>query len=250
VIDVEVVDGVVVVRLAHGKVNALDLEILREITAVFRNLDGGDEAVVLTGSGTAFSAGVDLWRIVDGAADYIEAFLAALSETFETVFAFGKPVVAAVNGHAIAGGCVLAACCDFRIMGERGRIGVTELQVGVPFPVAALEILGFAMGPARAHRAILDGVTVESAAAVSHGFADEVVAQDDLVPAALAKAGRMVRAIPADTFRLTKHQLHLDVVERIERRRPADAPAVAGLWKARAADGTVRAYMDRLSGSR
>ncbi|MGN9847571.1 enoyl-CoA hydratase/isomerase family protein [Nonomuraea sp. H19] len=114
-IAVDVMDGIGVVRLAHGKVNALDLELCRTIEQTMRDLDderGPVRAVVVTGAGRVFSAGVDLKRVVDGGAAYVAEFLPALSGAFRSVFDLGKPVVAAVNGHAIAGGCVLAAACD------------------------------------------------------------------------------------------------------------------------------------------
>jgi enoyl-CoA hydratase len=155
VIERERADGVEIVRLAHGKVNALDLELVTTITETFTALgEGSPEAVVFTGSGNSFCDGVDLWRFVDGGPGYGQRFLAALVDAFEAVFNIGKPVVAAVNGHAIAGGCILVSGCDYRIMGDTGRIGVTELAVGVPFPLSALEILRFAVGDRSARQAV------------------------------------------------------------------------------------------------
>ena len=245
------VDGgaIAVVRLAHGKVNALDLELLRAITATFRELDGSDHrAVVFTGAGRAFSAGVDLWRLVDGGADYVRAFLPALNECFETVFNTGKPVVAAVNGHAIAGGCILAACCDRRLMAEGGgRIGVTELLVGVPFPLTPLSILGYAAGSRHARDAVLTGTTYEAAAAVTRGLADAAVTPEVLLDTAIGEARRLVEVTPPDTFRLTKAQLHLEVNERLARHRPANDPLATELWERRVADGTIRSYMERVT---
>src|SRR6266576_3946717 len=92
-----------------------------------------------------FSAGVDLLRLVDGGADYVRNFLPAVCRTFEALFSLLAPVVAAIHGHAIAGGCVIACATDYRMMArEPGRIGVPELLVGVPFPVVPLEIMRFA----------------------------------------------------------------------------------------------------------
>ena len=143
-LDVEQRSGVTVLRLRHGKVNALDVDLLRAITVAMREAPP-DAAVVITGAGTAFSAGVDLKRIVDGGHSYVREFLPALSAAFMAVFDHPGPVVAAINGHAIAGGCVLAAACDLRLM-SRGTIGLAELSVGVPFPPAAVEILRYAIG--------------------------------------------------------------------------------------------------------
>src|SRR5262245_53277311 len=131
---------VTLLRLDHGKANALDLELCTSLTAELERLKTESGAIVLCGSGKIFSAGVDLLRLLAEGADYVHAFLPALSEMFEKVFFYPKPVVAALNGHAIAGGCVLACAGDRRLMaGASGRIGVTELLVGVPFPPIALK---------------------------------------------------------------------------------------------------------------
>jgi enoyl-CoA hydratase len=145
-LEVEQDSGVSVLRLRHGKVNALDLELLHAITEALAAADE-QTAVVITGTGTAFSAGVDLQRVVAGGAPYLAEFLPALTAAFLAIFDHPGPVLAAINGHAIAGGCVIAAACDVRVMSQ-GMIGLAELSVGVPFPVAALEIVRHAAGPA------------------------------------------------------------------------------------------------------
>lgn len=96
-------EGVTVVRLNRPPVNALDLELLEEIVAAFGDIAG---PVVVTGTARCFCAGVDLKAILDGDADYTGRFLTALSQAFLAVFDHPGPVVAALNGHAIAGGCV------------------------------------------------------------------------------------------------------------------------------------------------
>ncbi|NUU23878.1 MAG: enoyl-CoA hydratase/isomerase family protein, partial [Streptomycetaceae bacterium] len=235
-----------VVRLAHGKVNALDVELCREIERTARELDAPDgpaRAVVLTGSGRAFSAGVDLKRIVDGGGAYVAAFLPALTGAFRSLFDLGKPVVAAVNGHAIAGGCVLAAACDHRVMASGpGTIGVPELRVGVPFPASALEIMRFALGPVGAHRAILDGANHGPEAALALGLVDELTSPDALLDHALAAADRLSANIPADTFRYTKAQLRHEANERIDRSAEV---GLADLWTTAATDGRIHTFMNR-----
>ncbi len=94
-------DGVVLLRLADGKANAMSLEFCEALTARFAALSSA-RAVVLTGSGHIFSAGVDLKRLVEGGAAYVRKFLPALSTMLATVFSHPAPVVAAINGHAIA----------------------------------------------------------------------------------------------------------------------------------------------------
>src|SRR5215831_4524590 len=123
---------VAVLKIAHGKANALDLELCRHITGRLEELGTSSvEAVVLTGQGGIFSAGVDLLRALDADAAYLRGFLPTLRKLFDVTFFYPKPVVAAINGHAIAGGCVLACAADQRLMARGpGRIGVTELLVG------------------------------------------------------------------------------------------------------------------------
>ena len=137
--------AVTIVRLARGKVNALDTDLLHAIAAVMASLPAG-QAVVLTGAGRAFSAGVDLKRIAPGGTEYVRVFRPALSQAVKAVFDHPGPVVAAVNGHAIAGGCVLAVACDLRLMSD-GTIGLSEMRVGVPSPASPLRWSGTRPGP-------------------------------------------------------------------------------------------------------
>ena len=245
-IDVEVVAGIGVARLAHGKVNALDLELCRAISATMRDLDAAEavRAVVVTGTGRAFSAGVDLKRVTGGGAAYVAEFLPALSDAFRAVFELGKPVVAAVNGHAIAGGCVLAAACDHRVMAD-GTIGLPELKVGVPFPRAALEVVRFAFGPVVARRTIFDGTNHDPATALAVGLVDELCDQDALLERAVAVADTLA-VIRADAFRHTKAQVREEVNARLDH---ASDAATVHLWTVAATDGRIRAFMDRTVGA-
>jgi enoyl-CoA hydratase len=248
VIELDDIDDVAVVRLTHGKVNALDLELVQAITQTFHKLeDDPVRAVVLTGSGRTFCAGVDLSRIVDGGGPYVAEFLPALVEGFVAIFRFGKPVVAAVNGHAIAGGAILVSACDYRIM-SGGRIGVTELRVGVPFPVAAMEILQFALGGTKARAAIIDGETYDPTHAAQLGLIDAVANDADLLERAIANARTLANTIPADTYRHTKQQLHRNADERIERwTAHGDAEAIR-LWTKAAVDGRIARFMTEVVG--
>jgi len=154
--DVQLADGVTTVRIDNPPVNAFNLSLVEEAVATIRSIDG---PIVLTGAGACFSAGVDLRAILDGPPEYTDTFLAAVSEAFLTVFDHPAPVVAAVNGHAIAGGCVLAMAADVRLMSS-GLIGLSEVAVGVPFPPAALEICRYAMGPS-VTRAVLEADNID-----------------------------------------------------------------------------------------
>ena len=237
-LDVEKQSGVTVVRLNHGKVNALDLELLRAITDAMRALDPGTP-VVLTGSGSVFCAGVDLRRIVAGGRSYVAEYLPALTETFLAVFDHPGPVVAAVNGHALAGGCVIAAVCDVRLMSQ-GTIGLTELGVGVPFPTAAIEIMRHVAGPA-AERLVLTADPLDVADAAAIGLVQE---SPDAFDAAVALAAEMGK-VPADVYAFSKRQLRQPVWERIAAHDAADAE-VLEVWSSDRTRDAINAYLESL----
>jgi enoyl-CoA hydratase len=237
-------DGdVAVVRMEHGRVNALDLELLEALTSA---VTGTDRALVLTGTGSAFSAGVDLRRILDGGPRYTEDFLAALSRMFRAVFDHPRPTVAAINGHAIAGGCVLALACDARLM-SGGRIGLSELAVGVPFPVAALEIVRHALGPG-ADRAVLRAEVVDRDAARVLHLVDEVTWPDELGTDAVAVA-RELAARPADVYAAAKERLHRPAVAAMEAAAGDDDAVLAG-WTSDAARGRIESALAALADRR
>jgi enoyl-CoA hydratase/carnithine racemase len=246
VISVEDLDGVAVVRLDHGPVNALDLELLQAIAATMARVVEAP-AVVLTGVGRVFSAGVDLRRIVDGGPGYVREFLPALSAAFLAVFDHPRPVVAAVNGHALAGGCVLAAAGDLRLM-SGGTIGLTELLVGVPFPVTPLEIMRFAVGPAVAALA-LTGRTLGPDDARRIGLVDVVVRPDELVPEAVHRAAALART-PAPVYAFTKQQLRRFTRQRIDQLRPVDDLRAAAVWESEETRAAAGDYLDRLARER
>jgi len=238
--------GIAVVTMKHGKANALDTEFCDVLAARLRELAGSDvKAVVLTGQETIFSAGVDLKRVSAGGADYLRVFLPALHRLYDAVFNFPKPLVAAVNGHAIAGGAVLACCADRRIMArEAGRIGITELLVGVPFPALAFEIVRFAVPPRYLPEFTLSGATYATDAALQRGWVDEVAEPGDLIEDALAVAQELAMLSPP-AFAQAKKQLRQAVAERYAQSGAATDKAVTAIWTAPATLDYIRAYVAR-----
>jgi enoyl-CoA hydratase/carnithine racemase len=240
-LDVEQHSGVRLLRLRHGKVNALDLELLQAITAALREVDE-HAAVVITGTGSAFSAGVDLHRIVAGGPSYVQQFLPALTATFMAIFDHPGPVLAAINGHAIAGGCVIAAACDVRVMSQ-GTIGLAELSVGVPFPTAAIEIVRHAAGPA-ASRLVLTAELLGPAQAQAIGLIQDIAEPSVLVDSVIQQAQQLAQ-IPAGVFSFSKRQLQQPARDRIAARSGDDAEILA-TWSSAATQAAITGYLDRL----
>jgi enoyl-CoA hydratase len=239
-------DGIATLKLAHGKANALDIEFCEALAERFRQLDTEPvRAVVLTGQGTMFSAGVDLPRLMAGGADYVRRFLPALHRLYDTAFHHPKPVIAAVNGHAIAGGCVLACCADRRIAArDGGRIGVTELLVGVPFPALAFEVMRFATTPEYFPDVILSGATFAAEAALERGLIDEIVESDALAARALA-AAQALASLPPQTFAMTKQQLRRPLDERMARHGAHYDALAEQIWTTPETLTRVRDFVER-----
>jgi len=240
---------VAMLRMAHGKANALDLELSTALTSELEAYrQSAAKALVLIGTGKMFSAGVDLVRVSHEGAPYLREFLPAVGRTFETLFSLHKPVVAAVNGHAIAGGCIMVCASDYRVMARQpGRIGIPELLVGVPFPVVALEIMRFAAGT-RTQALVNLGTTFAADEALAHGLVDAVVEAEQLQEDALS-AARSLAAIPAAAFALTKRQLRDPVLERMHVGAATDA-AVLEAWTSPEVLGAIRDYVARKLGVR
>jgi enoyl-CoA hydratase len=157
-------------------------------------------------------------------------------------------VVAAVNGHAIAGGCVIAACADYRLMADGpGRIGVPELLVGLAFPAVALAAVRFVTGDVGVADLVFSGQTHLPAEARRRGLVDEVVPEGELLDRAVAKAEQLA-SIPPATFLHTKRQLrdrYWTEVETTGRQRDAE---MLDVWKSPAALAAVADYVRRTLG--
>lgn len=245
-IDLETRGDVAVVQLAHGRANVLDLELCRELASTLSRLESGPaRAVVLTGSGSSFSAGVDLLRVVDGGADYVRSFIPALCDAARQVFAFPRPLVAAINGHAIAGGCLIACAADVRLMAAGGGgIGVPELKVGVPFPAAALEILRYSAPAVGAQRLIMSGRILSPTEAVDSGLVDEVVPPEELLDRAVGAAEALLR-VPAVSFALTKRQLRGPALARLDSEGRAIDAEVSDAWTSPEILTAIGSYVER-----
>jgi enoyl-CoA hydratase len=152
-------------------------------------------------------------------------------------------VVAAINGHAIAGGCVIALAADVRLMAEGdGKIGLPELLVGVPFPTAALEVVRFAVPGEKLQSLIYTGRTLSAREALGAGLVDEVVSPDAL-PARAQEVARKLALIPPPVYRLTKGSLRAEALERIEQAGEHTDREALELWSAQETQAQIREYL-------
>lgn len=215
---VEDLNGIVLVRFDRPPANALDLEAIEEIGETLARLANAKapRGIVLTGRGEFFSAGLDLKSIAQYSRKDRRQLVERINSMAARVYSLPIPLVAAVNGHAVAGGLVLALLCDLRV-GARGRarMGFAEARVGIPFPAGSLEVIRAELGTSMMRRLILTSRTLEPSEAHSVGILDAVVDPDDLLSAASALA-RAASSAGAAAYGAIKTQLRGSTITRLQ----------------------------------
>ncbi|MBI3890684.1 MAG: enoyl-CoA hydratase/isomerase family protein [Candidatus Wallbacteria bacterium] len=212
-------DGVTLVTLDDGKANTLSTAMLGELQEAADRVSRGRGGVVLTGTGRFFSAGLDLGEVGTKDREGVAAILDSVENMLRDWFVLPRPVVTAVNGHAIAGGAILALAGDCRLA-ARGeyKFGLTEIELGIPFPGTALEVVRYRTGAGYRDRVILQGELFLPEAAAAAGLVERVVEPSELLDRAVAAAARLGRT-PGEAFARTKKALLAESVSRIHAER-------------------------------
>ncbi len=246
-VDVERRGAVALVTLNNPPANALGTPVLTALgTAIDALRDDDARAIVLTGSGRFFSAGLDLFEVAQlVGSPQAEGFARRFDGLVAGLFALEKPVVAAINGHAIAGGAVLAATADFRLIADVDlKMGVTEVQVGVVFPTSALEAVRFSCAGPHLPELLYRGNTYAPADAVARRLADEVVPATELLDRALALAGELAELRPI-AFASSKRALRAEHVARIAAASEGGLDPAWRTWQTPDALQAIFAYRER-----
>lgn len=210
--------GIAVVRLSKPPVNAMDVEMAAALGSALAEAASNDEvrAIVLAGLDGCFSAGLDLKALPHLDADEQKALLLTFGRMILDLYRCPRPVVAAVDGHAIAGGLILAIACDYRVGGDGDyQLGLTEVRVGVPFPIAPLRLVQAELGPDVARRLVLTSRTAGPREALAWGALDELRPPGQVEGRALEVAGELA-ALPPTSYARTKRLLREETIQRME----------------------------------
>jgi enoyl-CoA hydratase len=208
---------VALVRVDRPPANALDPELMRELRSVADDLtSSGPGAVVLTGRERFFSAGLDLKLVPTLDAEGQRAMVDGVNRMAAAWYSFPRPLVCAVNGHAIAGGMVIALCGDYRVGCTLGKLGLTELRAGVPYPAVPIAVVRAELSPAAARVLALRAHLVDPEEALALGLVDELTAPEDVLERALVVAGEMAQ-LPAQAYWDTKRELRGETIALIAR---------------------------------
>lgn len=218
-------DGVAVITLSNGKVNALCVELLDQLRAIAAELtEHTPRAVVVTGGPKLFAAGADISQFTQSGAD--ESFAIAAPErvgeigaaflgALNAVAAIPCPTIAAVSGVALGGGCELALACDFRVAGTSSRFGQPEILLGIIPGGGGTQRLARLVGAARAKDLVFSGRTVAADEALTIGLVDRVVEPDEVFEAALAWAATFA-AGPRHALALAKAAIDEGLEQTLE----------------------------------
>lgn len=221
-----------IVRIDRPPANALDLDLLAEGHAVQQQLASEEPgAVVITGRERFFSAGMDLKAAPELSPGEQRETVGGINRLFSGWYSFPRPLVAAVNGHAIAGGLILALCADHRVCcTSDAKLGLTELRAGIPYPAAAIAVVRAELSAMAARRLVLGAALVGPQEALELGAVDELREPDELLPRAIEVASERA-SLPRATYTVVKRQLRGPVIEAIDQVLSGGAgDPVLGSW--------------------
>jgi enoyl-CoA hydratase/carnithine racemase len=191
-------DIALVTMIREREMNTLCLELLEELDAALTaSVDGGARALIITGQGRAFCAGAHLHyftktdpRIGEGSFALRDRYISRIATLFDRIETLPIPVIAAINGFALGGGCEMSLACDFRLMADNTKIGVPEVRIGALAGAGAVQKLHRLVGRGKALEWILLGSHISPQEALAHGLLTSVHAADAMMPAALELARR------------------------------------------------------------
>lgn len=231
-IDLDVQDGIATLRLNRPPVNAVNLELLRAADSALRDIKARTDvrALIVTGAGKAFCAGLDLRAVPGYTPPEQQEMVLGISRMVATLYALPVPTVAAVNGHAIAGGLVIVLACDYRVGTEAPcQIGLTEARAGIPFPHGAMAVVKAEMSKAVARRRTLVARNSSSQEAMADGFLDELQPPERVLPRSLEVALDLA-SLPPISYGQIKHQLRSETLAAMEPIVAANTDPLLDSW--------------------
>ncbi len=219
---IDLIDDVVVIYMNSNKMNLINNLFLHDLNDAFDIVENDykENPVVLTSSGDVFSAGLDITQsyplFKEGDLSKIKTWYEHFKNSLIRVFSFDRPLIAATNEHAIAGGLVLALCCDHRIAtNSTARFGLNEVTIGFPVPSVIAEILTYTLGFRVAERVLLNGLLYEIEDALKLGFFHQLSDKDEIVNAAVDYAKQYNKSQIA-AYSFSKIALRKQVLSRID----------------------------------
>jgi Delta3-Delta2-enoyl-CoA isomerase len=225
-------NGIATLMLRRGKVNALNNTVVDQLRGMLKALEGDPEvkSIVLTGAGKFFSFGFDIPEFLSFTREQFTAYLTSFIDLYTYVFLYPKPVVAALNGHTIAGGCMLALACDYRVMvGGKAKIALNEIGFGSSVFAGSTEMLRFWVGGANATAILFSGAMYPADEAKRMGLVQEVANDGELMDMARKVASDFASKHPP-AFAGIKSLLRKSIVEELKNRERDSIKEFVDIW--------------------
>lgn len=240
-------DHVAIVTLTHGITNPINLQLVTELKESLQNIkDSHARSIVVTSSNNKFfSIGLDIPSLYTLSEENFTHFYKAFNRICVDLYTFPLPTVAAITGHAVAGGCILATCCDYRFISEGHKLmGLNELKLGVPIPYPAHCILRHIVG-ARHARDIMDtGEFYPPEQLLEMGLVDCVLPLKDVLLKSIEKA-RVLGSLPQKAFVMTKYNRTEKVKARILAQLAEKEQHFVECWFSDEARAQLKAAMEK-----
>lgn len=231
-VEVEKRAGIATLMLSRGKVNALNRDVVDQLRELLKGLEPDPDAgaIVLTGKGRFFSFGFDIPEFLSYPKDRFTEYLINFTDLYTSLFLYPKPVVAALNGHAIAGGCMMALACDHRVMVRgKAKISLNEIGFGSSVFAGSTEMLRFWVGSANATQVLYSGAMFSAEEAQEMGLVHDVATEEELMTlsrtAALDLAAR-----PQPAFASIKSLLRRTAAEEMKDRERESIAEFVDIW--------------------
>jgi enoyl-CoA hydratase/carnithine racemase len=235
-------------RLDRPPANALTPELIVELReALTRAPEEGARALVLSGRPGRFSGGLDVPYLLPLDRPAMEVLWSEFYRLLHVLAASPIPIAAAVTGHSPAGGAVMAMFCDYRVMAEGDfMIGLNEVLVGIPMPLAILQALSRLVGPGKAERLCVEGRLLPSAEALSIGFVDELAPLENVIERAIEWAANLLKVPPVALAR-TRKAARADLVRIMEEGLASEVDLLVDNWFSEEAQAHLHALVERLA---
>jgi 3,2-trans-enoyl-CoA isomerase len=207
-----------IISLDRGRSNPINHQMVKELADCIKTLENDDSVggLILTGKEGFFSSGIDLIEAYDYNEVQSREFWVDFLALQTRFVAFSKPIVAAISGHSPAGGCILAICCDYRVMGEgKFVIGLNEIPVGIIVPDSVFNLYSFWLGQHKAYQYLMEGKLLTVKEALETGLIDEVSMPENLMNAAVEKVTSYMKLNPV-TWSQSKLNLRRELIGKLK----------------------------------
>ncbi|MDB5030814.1 enoyl-CoA hydratase/isomerase family protein [Mucilaginibacter sp.] len=243
-----VTDKLAVIALDRGRSNPINHEMVKELSSCIKTLQSDDNigGVILTGKDGFFSSGIDLIEAYQYNEEQCREFWVDFLALQYDLVSFKKPLVAAISGHSPAGGCILAICCDYRVMAEgEFIIGLNEIPVGIIIPQSVFNLYAFWLGQHKAYQYLVEGKLLKVNEALDAGLIDEVIAPRALMDAAKKKIKTYMQL---DTVAWSQSKLNLrkELINKLKTNQTDTLNRMLEHWWAPSSRQRLQMFIDNL----